>query len=152
MSQRNPWYPVLCLLFAALAAMAVPAQAEENFVHHVIFHVDENDPGRMNLVLNNASNVDAYYRAKAEEVQIEIVAYGPGLNMLRSDKSPVVERIQTLSDNLDNIAFLACGNTLKGMKRKEKKDIPLVSQAKIVPAGVVYLMERQQEGWSYIRP
>ncbi len=151
MSLRNPYHLALSLVLAVFAAAIAPVHADE-IVHRVVFHVDENDPARMNLVLNNASNVDAYYREKAEEVQIEIVAYGPGLNMLRDDKSPVKERIKILTDNLDNIAFLACGNTMESMEKKEKKAVPLVSQAKVVPAGVIHLMERQQQGWSYVRP
>lgn len=151
MSLRNPLSLAVLMVFALLLSAVAPVQAVDK-VNRVVFHVDENDPVRMNLVLNNASNVDSYYKDKAEEVQIEIVAYGPGLHMLREDTSPVKQRIQTLAQNLDNVSFMACGNTMKGMGKKEKKEIALVSQAKVVPAGVVHLMERQREGWSYIRP
>jgi intracellular sulfur oxidation DsrE/DsrF family protein len=142
---------VLPLVLMALTLSAPPLQADTG-PHRVVFHVDENDPGRMNLVLNNASNVDAYYRERAEEVQIEIVAYGPGLHMLRADTSPVKDRVQSLSENFDNVSFMACGNTKNKMSKKANKEIELLPQAKMVPAGVVHLMERQQAGWSYIRP
>jgi hypothetical protein len=52
----------------------------------------------MNMALNNASNVIEYYRGKDEDVDIEVVAYGPGLNMLRTDSSPVRDRIKRLKD------------------------------------------------------
>ena len=115
-------------------------------------HIDENDANRMNMALNNAQNVNKYYEAKGEKVQIEIVAYGPGLNKLREDKSPVKERIAAMSLEMSNLSFAACGNTRAKMKKKEGMDIKLVSEAKVVPSGVVRLMELQEQGWSYIRP
>jgi intracellular sulfur oxidation DsrE/DsrF family protein len=50
------------------------------------------------------------------------------------------------------VKFSACGNTQENMKKAEGKDIVLVSQAKVVKAGVVRLMELQEKGWSYVRP
>ena len=83
---------------------------------------------------------------------IEIVTYGPGLNMLRADTSPVKKRIKSFGENFDNIAFRACGNTQRKMAKNEGKSIMLLPQAKNVPSGVVHLMERQEQGWSYVRP
>ena len=108
--------------------------------------------GRMNLVLNNAKNVDKYYQSKGEKVEIEIVAYGPGLNMLREDTSPVKARIAAMALEMGNISFAACGNTKAKMAKKAGKEIKLIAEAKIVPSGVVRLMELQEQGWSYIRP
>ena len=121
-------------------------------LHRIVIHVDDNDPKRMNMALNNAANVDAYYKERLDEVTIEIVAYGPGLNMLIAGKSPVEERIASFEQNFDNITFRACGNTLNKMIKKAGMDIPLLSQAVMVVSGVVHLSERQEQGWSYIRP
>ncbi|HER26865.1 MAG TPA: hypothetical protein ENI69_07125 [Rhodospirillales bacterium] len=127
--------------------------ASEDKVHKIVFHVDENDPKRMNLVLNNAANVDAYFKAKGEETLIEIVTYGPGLNMLIAGKHPKVQkRISSFEQNFDNISFKACGNTMKKFAKKTGKPVILISQAEIVPSGVVQLILRQEQGWSYIRP
>jgi len=120
--------------------------------HRLVIHVDENDPKVMNMALNNAANVNKYYQNKGEEVQVEIVTYGPGLMMLHAKKSPVAKRIASFGQNFDNIGFRACGNTMKKMKKKSGKDVPLLSQAVVVPSGVVHLMSRQEEGWSYVRP
>ncbi len=121
-------------------------------VHKIVFHVDENDARRMNLVLNNAANVNKYYQNKDEEAQIEIVAYGPGLMMLNAKKSPVKDRILSFGQNFDNIGFRACANTMKKMKKKTGKDVPLIKGTTIVPSGVIRLVQRQEEGWSYVRP
>ena len=86
-------------------------------VHKVAIHVDENDKGRMNLVLNNANNVDKYYQSKGDKVEIEIVAYGPGLHMLREDTSPVKARIASMPQKMGNISFAGCGNTKANMAK-----------------------------------
>jgi uncharacterized protein len=108
----------------------------------------------MNLVLNNVSNLLKYYHSKGEEAQVEVVAYGPGLNMLRDDKSPVKDRLKRIKEGSfpSKVQFSACHNTMMGMEKKEGHPIPIVSEATIVPSGVVRLTELQEQGWSYIRP
>jgi intracellular sulfur oxidation DsrE/DsrF family protein len=106
----------------------------------------------MNLALNNAMNVYEYYNERGEEVAVEIVAYSQGLHMLRDDTSPVKDRIQALRAKIKNIAFSACDNTKRAMEKTEGKEVPLIPEATIVPAGVVRLLELQEQGWAYIRP
>jgi intracellular sulfur oxidation DsrE/DsrF family protein len=128
--------------------------AGEGKPHRVAIQVDQNDPQVMNLALNNATNVIEYYRAKNEDVDVDIVTYGPGLHMLRADTSPVQDRIKRLRDLAfpGKIQFSACNNTKQGMEKTEGKAISIVPDATIVPSGVVRLMELQEQGWSYIRP
>ncbi len=146
--------PIMAVLamFAYLAP-TVPAAAQgKSAVHKLVIQIDDNDPKRMNLVLNNAANIDKYYKDKGEEVLIEIVAYGPGLKMLLG-KSPVKGRIKSFGQNFDNISFKSCGNTYKKFTKKAGGKAPkLLPEAKMVPAGVVWIMERQEQGWSYVRP
>jgi intracellular sulfur oxidation DsrE/DsrF family protein len=122
--------------------------------HRLLIQVDQNDPAIMNLALNNATNVIDYYRAKGEEVNVDVVTYGPGLHMLRADTSPVKDRIKSLKDSAfpSTIQFSACNNTKEGMEKKEDHPINVLSEAVLVPSGVVRLMELQEKGWSYIRP
>ena len=72
--------------------------------------------------------------------------------MLRDDTSLVKVRIKSMSETIPQLAFSACGNTRENMTRAEAKDIPVISEAKVVKAGVVRLMELQERGWSYLRP
>lgn len=142
-----------CAIFAlSLAIGAQPLRAADPKVHHVAIQVSVNDPAVMNLALNNAANVAQDYSAKGEEAEVEIVAYGPGLHMLRDDTSPVKARVKSIGESMHNVVFTACGNTREAMQKAEGKEIPLVSRAKVVPAGVVRLMELQEQGWSYVRP
>jgi uncharacterized protein len=137
---------------ATFAKARTAAKVEQRQPHRVAVQIDVNDPAIMNLVLNNVNNVARHYKDLGQDVAIEVVAFGPGLHMLRDDTSPVKERIKSMSETIPQLAFSACGNTRDAMTKAEAKDIPLISQAKVVKAGVVQLMELQEQGWSYLRP
>ena len=147
---------VLGAQMSSAAQISTPAKistaANQKQPHRVAVQVDVNDPAIMNLALNNVSNMAQHYHKIGEKVEIEVVAFGPGLHMLRDDTSPVKARIKSMSETMPQLAFSACGNTRENMTRAESKDIPLISQAKVVNAGVVRLMELQEQGWSYLRP
>jgi intracellular sulfur oxidation DsrE/DsrF family protein len=127
-----------------------PAAAKN--VHRLVLQVNTNEPAAMNLALNNATNVEQYYRDIGEKVEIEVVTFGPGLHMLRDDTSPVKERIKVIAEKTSSISFKACGNTQENMRRAEHKNIPLLSQVTLVKSGVVRVMELQEQGWTYVRP
>ena len=135
-------------------AFATSGFAADTKPHRVAIQVNQNDPQVMNLALNNATNVLEYYRGKNEEVEIDIVTYGPGLHMLRADTSPVQDRLKRLKEMAfpGKVQFSACNNTKQGMEKTEGKAISVVSDATIVPSGVVRIMELQEQGWSYVRP
>ncbi len=148
----NPIRAVTRLL-ATLAVLVLGAQlALAEVQHKVAIHVDEENVSTMNMALNNAANIAKHYGDLGEEVVIEIVTYGPGLHMLRADTSPVKDRIAAMSLEMDNISFSACLNTVEAMKQKSQKDVPLVSEANVVPSGAVRLMELQKDGYAYLRP
>lgn len=142
----------LTLVCALALGGALGASAGE--AHRVVFQVGSNDPATMNQTLNNATNVIDYYRDKHEEVEVDIVAFGPGLDMYRADKSSVKNRIKHLADYgfPAKIQFSACNNTKTAMERTEGHPIELLSEATVVPSGVVQIMQRQEAGWSYVRP
>ena len=134
---------------AALAALvfAVPwAVAQTGAVpqNRVVMQVSDADPAKWNLALNNARNLQTDLGAK--NVEIEIVAYGPGIGMLKAD-SIVGNRI---GDALaSGVKVAACENTMHGQKLT-KPD--MLNGIGYVPAGVVEIMQRQQQGWAYLRP
>jgi intracellular sulfur oxidation DsrE/DsrF family protein len=142
---------VAALLSLPLVSGSLAADAKS---HRVSIQVDQNDPQVMNLALNNATNIIEYYRGKNEDVDVDIVTYGPGLHMLRDDTSPVKDRIKRLKELAfpGKIQFSACNNTKQNMEKAEGKAVPIISDATLVPSGVVRLMELQEQGWSYVRP
>ena len=120
-------------------------------IQKLAIHVSDDSPKTMNLALNNAQNVRAFYEAQGDEVKIEVVAYGPGLKMYMED-SPVKARLETLAMEDEIYQFSACGNTLNNMSKKSGVEIKLLEQSTIVPSGVVRLMELQGQGYAYLRP
>jgi len=127
-------------------AVAMPAVQAAPKVHKLAIHVDSSDPKVQNLALNNVENVHRYYAKKGEKVMIEVVTYGPGLHMLRSDTSKVKSRVEAMSLGLEGVSFAACGVTRGKMAKKERKEIPIMTEAKSVPSGVIRLIELQEQG------
>ena len=129
----------------AADATKAPAAAKKKAVKYkVVFQVSDADPGKWNLALNNARNVQT--DLGKDNVQIEIVAYGPGLGMLKGE-SKVADRLAQAMD--DGIGLMACENT---MKNTHVTKADMYSGISYVDAGVVHIMKREREGWSYIRP
>jgi intracellular sulfur oxidation DsrE/DsrF family protein len=122
-------------------ALAQPNPAAKN---RVVFQVSDGDPKKWNLALNNAKNVQT--DLGDENVAIEIVVYGPAIGMLQKN-SEVGKRIAEALDK--NIAVVACENTMKGQKLTYDDMLPKIGY---VPAGVVEIMQKQQQGWAYVRP
>jgi intracellular sulfur oxidation DsrE/DsrF family protein len=131
--------------FAAEAAPAAKAPAKSAKQRHkVIFQVSDSDPAKWNLALNNARNVQQ--DLGENNVDIEIVAYGPGIGMLKLD-SPVGTRVGEAMTT--GVKVVACENTMHNQKLGREDMLSRIGYAK---AGVVELMEKQQQGWAYIRP
>jgi uncharacterized protein len=141
--------PSAVVLVGPAGKAQAPAEKKE---HHLILQVNTNDPAAMNLALNNATNVAEYYGKLGEPVKIEVVAFGPGLHMLRDDTSPVKARIETMALSTPELSFKACGNTQENMHKAENKDIPIIPQAQVVNSGVVHIMELEEQGWTYVKP
>jgi intracellular sulfur oxidation DsrE/DsrF family protein len=99
------------------------------------------------MALNNAVNVQK--ELGLDNVIIEIVAYGPGLSLL-TPNSAASERVPSLA--MQNITFSACGNTMHSIEEKTGEPVTLVEGVQIVKAGVVRIMELQEQGYSYVRP
>lgn len=142
---------VILGLTGVAVLVAGSGRAAEPGEHRLAIQVSDDRPESMTLALSNAVNVSAYYSERAQEVQVEIVTYGPGVHMLRTDTSPIKERMATFPKSMPNVVFVACGNTLRAMEKTEGKPVPLISEAKVMQAGVVRLMELQEMGWSYVK-
>jgi uncharacterized protein len=110
----------------------------------VVIQVSDSDQGKWNLALNNAKNIQT--DLGAANVDIEIVTYGPGIDMLKLD-SPVGGPIGEATTA--GVKVIACENTMRGQKLTRAD---MLNGIGYVPAGVVELMSRQQQGWAYLRP
>jgi uncharacterized protein len=129
---------VLATTMAASSAWAAGPQ------DRMVIQVSDGDPKKWNLALNNARN--AFKDLGKDNVQIEIVAYGPGIDMLKMD-AVTAGRVEEAIKS--GISIVACENTMTAQKLVKDDMNESISY---VPAGVVQLMRRQQDGWAYIRP
>ena len=131
---------------AALVGTALSAASAQEAAKpmRVVVQVSDADPARWNLVLNNVKNLQD--EVGAANVSIEIVAYGPGIGMLKFD-APTNSRVSEVVKA--GVAVQACENTMRNQKILKADMHPNVTY---VPAGVVQIVKRQQEGWAYLRP
>jgi intracellular sulfur oxidation DsrE/DsrF family protein len=129
---------------AVFVSASLPALAAGATKNRVVFQVSDPEPAKWNLALNNVRNLQT--ELPDDESDIEVVVYGPGIGMLKAD-SPVASRI---ADTLKNgVKVVACENTMKGMRLTYADMLPSIGY---VPAGVVEIMRKQQQGYSYLRP
>lgn len=131
---------------SSFGAKAADASIQQNSDarEKVIIQVSDSIPGKWNLALNNAKNIQE--AIGKDKVEVEIVAYGPGIDMLKFE-SEVGSRIDKAL--ADGVKVMACENTMKNMKLS-KPD--MLSTIGYVPSGVVEIMRKEKDGWSYIRP
>lgn len=135
----------LMLFFGLLFGAAASAFADA--ANKVVIQVSSDDPRTQTIAMNNAVNLQK--ALGMDNVQIEIVAYGPGLGMLTSN-SKQSSRVSSLA--MQDIRFSACGNTMKKIEKKSGKLPTLAEGVKVVDAGVLRIMELQQQGYAYVRP
>ena len=137
---------LLLLTFCAATQAAVAGDLPEP-AHKVVIQVSTDDAQSQTIALNNAVNLQKAYGM--DEVQVEIVAYGPGLSLL-TDKSVAAQRVESLA--AQNIRFSACGNTMRAVAKKTGTEPRLLKGVDVVPAGVGRIMELQEQRYAYIRP
>lgn len=133
-----------CAILAFAMLWTDSARAQVATRNKIVFQVSDAEPAKWNLTLNNVKNVQTDLGAK--NVEIEIVAYGPGLGMLKADSVAGNRVADALAAG---VSVVACENTMKNQKITRDDMLPKIGY---VEAGVVQLMIRQQQGWAYIRP
>ena len=131
-------------LLLVIGILPVQAQQPSGSKSRVVLQVSDGDAAKWNLALNNARNLQA--DLGAGNVDIEIVAYGPGIGMLKADSAVGVRVGEALASG---VKVVACENTMRGQKLTKPDMLPDVGY---VSAGVVEIMQKQQQGWAYIRP
>ena len=139
--------PLLLLILSSMLIFSAQLSADSHTKNKIVIQVSTDDPRTQKIALNNAVNMQKLYGI--DNIDIEIVAYGPGLGLLTS-KSGQASRVTSLA--MQDITFSACGNTMKKVAEKSGKMPVLLEGVDQVTAGVARIMELQQQGYAYIRP
>nr|WP_026201592.1 DsrE family protein [Bradyrhizobium sp. WSM2793] len=144
------------MLHAALAVGSLivihPAVARAAEPHRLALQISDDDPVKMRAVLDVAANVSRHYSGQGEDVEIAVVAFNGGLDMLLQDRSPVKERLANFLKSMPNVSFIACGNTLETLAAKEDKRPPLIEGVSVTQVGVAALMDLAEKNWTIVRP
>lgn len=146
MREFKAFWLAICLLapFSVVAGNGSPANRQGLPAHKVVFQVTDNQPQKWYLTLSNARNVQQELGRK--NVKIEVVVYGPGLDMVLLETEMAEKIDEALAQGIN---IIACENTMIGHKLTRADMYQGIGYVK---AGVVQLMKRQREGWAYIRP
>jgi intracellular sulfur oxidation DsrE/DsrF family protein len=137
----------IVLVIGATMTFSAVVNADSHTKNKIVIQVSTDDPRTQKIALNNAVNMQKLYGI--DNIDIEIVAYGPGLGLL-TKKSTQASRVTSLA--MQDITFSACGNTMKKVAEKSGKMPKLLEGVGQVTAGVARIMELQQQGYAYIRP
>lgn len=142
---------ILILLAFALSTIvaetefAEPKPAIDN-PRQLVFSIPSAEPKEINRILSTVNNVIKFYRT--ENTEVVIVAYGQGLkSLLKKADTDIRKRIEALMTY--DVEFIACGNTMRTL-HIEKKD--LLDDIGFATAGIVEIIERQLQGYTYTQP
>jgi intracellular sulfur oxidation DsrE/DsrF family protein len=135
---------VLFFLFTLLYVQISIAQNNipSGKVHRIVFQLMSDDSTVHLSLMKQLNNV----LAAAPDTKLEVVCHGPGISLLMKEKTTMLKKIQDMKTK--NVLFLACENTLKDKNIPKEKIIP---EAGFVQSGIIEIVTRQEEGWSYIK-
>jgi intracellular sulfur oxidation DsrE/DsrF family protein len=140
------------LIAAALIVTSPSASSRAAEPHRLALQISDDDPSKMRAVLDVAANVSRHYSGQGEDVEIVVVAFNGGLDMLLEDRSPVKERLLNFLKSMPNVSFIACGNTLETLAAKEENRPPLIEGVSVTQVGVAALMDLAEKNWTIVRP
>lgn len=110
----------------------------------IVVQISENNPAKWDIALINVSNIRKQFPEKS--MDIEIVAYGPGLEMFKKNTQFNLRLDDAVKSG---VRLLACGNTMVSTHTRREQ---LNSSVEVVKTGVVEIIQKQEQGYSYIRP
>ncbi len=117
----------------------------------LMLHVSTADPHRLNIVLNEAEALLEEYAKSSRKLNLEILANSEGMALVTNNGKSYNKHLQKLQQKYENLAVMVCGETLKRIQQVKGKKLKLLPNTTIVPSAINQIVNRQQNGWSYIR-
>jgi uncharacterized protein len=138
---------------AQIQPLELPAAGQETLqaANLILLHVTRDDAERLKGMLDEAEMLLEAARSGGAAIQIQVIANGEGLSVLRRDTSPFPERIAELASRYPNLTFTACLNTIQRLHREEGIQAELLPAVQIIRSGVAEVVRRQIQGWAYIQ-
>lgn len=142
---------IAALLIAAAAPVAraqqAPLQDKPFAEHKIVLQLSDNDPRKQGLVLSVTSNLMKHY--DPDKVAIEIVTFGPGIDLLKSD-NPNRKMVESLISQ--GARFDICLNTVDTLERESGKRPEFIPGATPVQVGVAQILFLTENGYTLVRP
>jgi hypothetical protein len=129
-------------LILALATGSAAMAADPVKKHRVVFQLNTGEAS-WGMAMNNVMIMQK--TLGKENVDIELVANGAGLGMLKIDTTEGPRLAEAIKNG---ITVYACGQTMKATKVSEKDLYPGVQ---VVPGGNLEVMYKQEAGWTYLK-
>ncbi len=134
---KNLFIALICLL--SVNSFAQKRQDK----HKIVFQfTNANDTIQQKAFTNQLNNLTAHW----PKAKYEVVVYNMGLEYLMLTKSNHIAAIKAL--HAKGVRFVVCENTMKSRKITKEQ---LISEVEFVPAGIAEVVEKQEQGWSYIK-
>jgi uncharacterized protein len=137
------------------AADAFKFYAEQAAVDHherkIILHVSTDDIGAVKAALDEADTLIASYRKAHAALKIDIITNKNGINLLRTDVSPYVDRIETMVHENDNVSLYACERSILKAEQREGRKMVFLPETVTTRSARDLIPERLKQGWVYIK-
>lgn len=127
-----------------------PALATEGETR-IVFHLTNADQQVAAELLDEVELMLRAYQIDNRPLRVEVVSHSDGLQLLRTSLTQHAGRIHEMSERFENLTFVACQNTINRLKVEHGIEVELVPDAEVIDSGVSHVVNRQKEGWSYIR-
>jgi intracellular sulfur oxidation DsrE/DsrF family protein len=139
---------LLAVIFASAAsAQQVPLQDKPFAEHKLVLQLSDGDPRKQALVISVANNLLKHY--DPDKVAIEVVAFGPGIDLLRSE-SPNRKQVESLISQ--GVRFDVCLNTVDTLERESGRRPDIMPSATPVQVGVAQILFLTENGYTLVRP
>ncbi len=133
-------------IFALLLTLSLSANAAEQIKYRVVIQVSENSIDRLNMALNTARNLQ--HQFGPDNIDVELVAFGDAVKILKYYAPiPIGDRVEELTT--EGVRIVACEIAMRTHKLRPSD---MLQQVRYVTSGVAEIVEKQHEGWAYIRP
>jgi hypothetical protein len=132
---------------SAVRAQQVPLQDKPFAEHKIVLQLSDNDPHKQALVISVANNLLKFY--DPDKVAIEVVAFGPGIDLLRSE-NPSRKQVESLI--AQGVRFDVCLNTVDTIERESGRRPDIMPAATPVQVGVGQILLLTENGYTLVRP
>ncbi len=128
-----------------------PQTANSDADRKIMLQVSTNDEYRLNIMLEETEHLLKTSREDGEKVFVEILANGPGLELVDKSSSTPALRLQELQSRYDNLYVTACAQAIERLRVEKGIELELIPNATVVRSSLSEVLKRQREGWTYIR-